>query len=246
MSDRPAQAAGAVEKRRRQREVASWFDTVYSERSERYLRPIEAYEVFLEILAASPGDSLLDVACGPGLLLAQAQRRGLVASGIDISPVAVARARQRLPGAQLSIASAEAIPVADGAFDHVTCIGSLERFLSPGRALLEMRRLLKPTGKLLVMVRNSRTAQWQLLERLGRRNVAGNQGAADRDAWQAQLRRAGVSVEAVYPDQWPLMRGQWLRQRLTGRGDFRRVRRGILPVGLANELIFLCRPGGVE
>lgn len=224
----------------RQREIAGWFDGVYAERGERYLRPIEAYEVFFELLAAQPNEHILDIACGPGLLLAQAQRRDLRTSGIDISSVAIQSARRRLPTAQLAIASAEAVPFGDSRFDYITCIGSLERFLSPGNALAEMHRLLKPHGRLLIMVRNSRTLDWQLLSRLGFRNDVGHQGADHLQAWRARLSAAGFHLDSCYPDQWPLMRGQWLRQRLTGSGDFTRVRHGFLPLSLANELIFVC------
>jgi SAM-dependent methyltransferase len=228
----------------RQREIAGWFDGIYAERDERYLRPVEAYEVFFELLAAQRDEQVLDIACGPGLLLAQAQRRGLRASGIDISSVAIQSARRRLPTAQLAIASAEAIPFDDGRFDYITCIGSLERFLSPDNALAEMHRLLKPRGQLLIMVRNSRTLDWQLLSRLGLRNDTGHQGADHLEAWRGRLSAAGFHLDSCYPDQWPLMRGQWLRQRLTGSGNFTRVRRGFLPLSLANELIFLCSVRG--
>lgn len=237
--DSPSEANGIAG---RQREIARWFDDTYRERGEAYLRPSAAYEVFLELLGARAGERLLDIACGPGLLLECAAARNLSVSGADISPVAIATARRRLPGAALTVASAEALPFGGQSFDCITCVGSLERFLNPDRALAEMRRLLKPEGRLLVMVRNSRTLSWLLLSALGRRNETGHQGADHLQAWEERLTKAGLNITATHPDQWPLMRGQQLRHALTGRGDFRTIRRGLLPLALANELIFVCGP----
>jgi SAM-dependent methyltransferase len=238
MSDSPAPETPAY--RERQREIARWFDSTYSDRGVGYLRPGEAYEIFLEILGATPDESLLDIACGPGLLLECAQMRGLEVAGIDISAVAIENARARLPDAVLAVSSAEALPACDNSFDYITCIGSLERFLSPDVAIREMRRVLKPHGKLLLMGRNSRTLGWQLLRLLGLRNEVGHQGADDYASWRTRLEGAGFVIQAVYPDQWPLMRWQRLRHWWDGSGNFRSRRSGYLPLAYANELIFLC------
>lgn len=114
------------------------------------------YARCLDLAGARAGQRVLDVACGGGYLLMEAEARGLVTSGIDIAEAALAKARAIAPKSELRQGDAEALPYADGAFDIVTCLGSLEHFLRPDVALEEMRRVLAPTGRAIVVVPN----QW--------------------------------------------------------------------------------------
>jgi len=222
-----------------QARIAAWFDRTYERRGLRYLRPQRAYDVFLEILGVAPGRRLLDVACGPGHLLAQAERRGLRTHGIDISPVAVAMARQRVPAATVSVANAQRLPFVEASFDYITCLGSLERVLDRDAALAEMARVLRPEGRLCLMVRNAASLHWKLVERLGWQNTEGHQGADDLDAWTVAIDKAGLHRVSVLPDQWPLMWRERIAWRL-GLPLRQRIRRsGLLPLGLANEFVFL-------
>ena len=119
----------------------------------------ESQEYYARCLAlADPraGEKLLDVACGGGYLLMEAERAGLDAHGIDIAQAAIDRAKTFAPRAKLQRGDAEALPYDDGAFDIVTCLGSLEHFLDPSKALEEMRRVLSPTGRAVIVVPN----QW--------------------------------------------------------------------------------------
>ena len=245
MFERGAPRTATTGSEERQREVIRWFDQVYQRRGLAYLRPPHAYEVFLEIMSAEgldlPAKQLLDVACGPGLLLDAAHARGLQGTGIDLSSVALKKARERGADAGVAQGSAEHLPYRDACFDVVTCLGSLERFLAPDQALAEMRRVLRRDGFLVLMVRNSRTLQWSLLRSLGLRNEAGHQGAENHETWQELLRDSGFAVQAVYPDQWPLMRGQRVLRFLGARGDFSTLRKSRLPIAFANELIYVCR-----
>jgi SAM-dependent methyltransferase len=114
------------------------------------------YARCLDLAGARAGQRVLDVACGGGFLLMEAERRGLVTSGIDIADAALVKAKAIAPKSDLRQGDAEALPYADGAFDIVTCLGSLEHFLRPEVALEEMRRVLAPGGRAIVVVPN----QW--------------------------------------------------------------------------------------
>ncbi len=116
----------------------------------------EYYARCLALAEPKPGDSVLDVACGGGYLLMEAERSGLEAHGIDIAQAAIDRAQRFAPSAKLVRGDAEALPYPDASFDVVTCLGSLEHFLDPPKALEEMRRVLKPDGRAVVVVPN----QW--------------------------------------------------------------------------------------
>ena len=116
----------------------------------------EYYARCLALAEPRPGDRVLDVACGGGYLLMEAERAGLEAHGIDIAQAAIDRAKTFAPKSNLVRGDAENLPYEDGHFDIVTCLGSLEHFLSPPKALEEMRRVLKPAGRAVIVVPN----QW--------------------------------------------------------------------------------------
>jgi SAM-dependent methyltransferase len=116
----------------------------------------EYYERCLALASPRAGERLLDVACGGGSLLAVAERAGLVTHGIDIAQAAIERARTVAPKTELVRGMAEELPHADGSFDVVTCLGSLEHFIDPAKALEEMRRVTAPGGRAVIVVPN----QW--------------------------------------------------------------------------------------
>lgn len=126
-----------------------WSTTDMRESADYYAR-------CLDLAAPRSGDRLLDVACGGGYLLMEAERRGLRTSGIDIAESAIRRAREFAPGSALRQGDAESLPYDDASFEIVTCLGSLEHFLRPAVALEEMRRVLAPGGRTVVVVPN----QW--------------------------------------------------------------------------------------
>lgn len=97
-----------------------------------------------------PGQYVLDLASGPGVLACEAAKR--IASGLvvasDIAEQALAEGRRREAADNLLFAAADAerLTFADGAFDRVLCGLGLMFFPDAPRALAEMRRVLKPGG----------------------------------------------------------------------------------------------------
>ena len=223
--------------------IAAWFDETYRRRGLRYLRPPRAYPIFLQLLQAQPGERVLDVACGPGLLLKAAIARGLRADGVDVSAEAIGMAKQLVPQATVQVGNAEALPFADGTFDCVTCLGSIERFLDRQKALREVARVLKPDGRFCVLGRGPNTVSWRVWRQLLRqREVDSHQDALTLDQWRSLFGAAGFEVLDVLPDQWPRQR---VRQLLPGGmptpSRKESVSRGLLPIETANEFIFLMR-----
>src|SRR5437762_1356405 len=79
--------------------------------------------------------------------------------GADVSKVALDRARTRLPDAELVLLEPdEALPFADNEFDLVTCIETLEHVRDVQLALSEIRRVLRPGGRLALTTPAS--ARW--------------------------------------------------------------------------------------
>lgn len=225
-----------------QQRIADWFDTTYRRKGERYLRPIRAYYVFLELLAVTPDTRLLDIACGLGRLLEAAATYGVTGTGIDISPVAIAAAQQKLPDANLVVGNAEQLPFADASFDVVTCLGSLERMMDRPQVLREMRRVARPGARFCLLVRNSATLsfRWFTGSRDQRRR-RGHQDADSLQRWRALFRDAGFETIDVLPDQYPLHRKARWRKLGMGTVDFRRPIRDVGPLEKANEFVFVLR-----
>jgi SAM-dependent methyltransferase len=97
---------------------------------------------------------ILDAGCGSGPLSAALRTKGAVVTGFDASPAMVDLARQRLGAdADLHVADLSApLPFADAGFDDVVAslvLHYLEDWTVP---LSELRRVLKPGGRLMVSV----------------------------------------------------------------------------------------------
>lgn len=120
-----------------------------------YHRPM--FAAILAELAPGPSDYLLDVGCGGGALLNDVLRSGCRAAGIDHSPEMVRVAREANAGAieegrlEIRQAAAEAIPFPDDTFTCATMHAVLGFLTDPVRVLAEMRRVLAPGGRLMVL-----------------------------------------------------------------------------------------------
>jgi SAM-dependent methyltransferase len=225
--------------------VARWFDATYRERGFGYLRPFEAYPIYLQMLDARPGEALLDVGCGAGHVLRAAAQRGLFAAGADLSRRGLALARGYVPSAALVQANGEQLCFADHSFDLVVSIGVLERFLHPERALSEMARVARPGARLCLMVRNSLDPRWLVWTRWRHRAAEhGHHGARTLEAWRRLFLGSGFTVDAVHGDQWPRQRLRRLVRlgRAPALGA-EPIARPWLPLGLAPEFIFVLRKG---
>jgi demethylmenaquinone methyltransferase/2-methoxy-6-polyprenyl-1,4-benzoquinol methylase len=122
-----------------------------------------------------PGQRLLDVAVGTGLVAAEAARvlgDPAAVTGLDLSEGMLAEARRRLGGGvRLVQARAEALPVADRSVDFVSMGYALRHLSDLGLAFAEYRRVLRPGGRVLLLEigrPDGRAAQAALKAYLGR------------------------------------------------------------------------------
>jgi len=112
----------------------------------------------IEIAALRPGERVLDVACGTGIVARLASQHVGAAGtvgGLDINPGMLAAARlSTLPEMAIDWyeASTEAIPLADASFDAVLCQMGLQFVSDKQAAMSEMRRVLAPGGRLILNV----------------------------------------------------------------------------------------------
>jgi ubiquinone/menaquinone biosynthesis C-methylase UbiE len=130
----------------------------YEHSWKRQLQPAQTR--LLEMAALQPGERVLDVACGTGLVTFRAAAQvgpGGAVIGTDIAARMVEHARQTATRKQLSHVTfermgAEALQYSDGEFDAALCALGLMYVPQPLQALREMYRVLKPGGRAVAAV----------------------------------------------------------------------------------------------
>lgn len=225
-----------------QEQIIQWFNNTYTKRGFWYLRPKKAYYIYLEILKAQPNQKLLDIACGLGRLLEASKDYNVKPYGIDISSVAIMKAKERFPDFNLSVANAEKLPFENNTFDIITCIGSLERMINTQNALKEMLRVGNKNSKFCFLVRNSETTSWQFFKTfLGLKNKKGHQDAKNLKEWTAIFNTAGFEVINVFPDQYPLQKRLRRRSLWLKKVNYKQLVNNNEPIEKANEFLFLLK-----
>lgn len=165
-------------------------------------------------LAPWGGRHLLDVACGAGEWLRAAADLGAVPAGVDISRAALGACRKLLPEAELRCGPAEELPFADGRFDVVSCLGALEHFLEPAKALREMARVARPEARLLLLVPNADFLTQRLGLYSGTQQTEIREEALTLAEWDRLFESAGLRVVERWKDlhvvspSW-ICRGPW-------------------------------------
>src|SRR3989344_9551095 len=76
------------------KEVEDFYDSLYKQGKEDAIRPEKAYSGYLRLMNIIPGRKLLDIACGSGYFLKEAERSGLETYGLEISKEAVKVAKR--------------------------------------------------------------------------------------------------------------------------------------------------------
>jgi ubiquinone/menaquinone biosynthesis C-methylase UbiE len=135
-----------------------------------------ALRMIVAAASPEPGDTVLDVACGGGIIVCAFAPAVKHATGIDMTPAMLDRARQL--GAEKGVANVSwdqgdvgSLPYADGAFDIVVTRFSMHHFLDPIGVLREMVRVCAPGGRVVVVDMYAsedaaKAAEWNRAEKL--------------------------------------------------------------------------------
>ncbi len=134
-----------------------------------------------------PGQRVLDVACGTGVVALTAARTGAQVSGADLTPALLARARDNAALAGLDIdfheADVEAMPFEDAAFDVVLSQFGHMFGPRPDVALQQMLRVLKPGGVIAFSTWPPELFTGEMFNLLGSYSPPPPPGAAPPAAW---------------------------------------------------------------
>ena len=115
-----------------------------------------ALRMVIEFSGAGPSDTVLDVACGPGILACAFARVARHVTGIDITPAMLDRARALQTESGLTNLTWQQgdvlpLPYPDASFTLVTSRFAFHHFLDPKAVLAEMTRVCAPGGTVLVI-----------------------------------------------------------------------------------------------
>lgn len=140
---------------------------------------------FLRAVALRQGERVLDVGVGPGLLVHDMAKivgeKGRVA-GVDAAPAMIGISEERcadLPWTDFHQADATALPFDDGSFDVVTSSQVYEYVADMESALAEVRRVLRPGGRVFILDTDWDSVVWHTADRMRMRRVM--------DAWDEHL-----------------------------------------------------------
>jgi SAM-dependent methyltransferase len=98
---------------------------------------------------------VLDLGCGDGWMTGELAALGAEPVGVEVAAAAIERARRRHPGLDFRLAEIEGeLPVEDNAIDVVWASEVLEHVADTARWLSEVRRVLRPRGRLLLTTPN--------------------------------------------------------------------------------------------
>ncbi len=159
-----------------------------------------------------PGERVLDVACGTGLVSAVLVRRGAEVVALDQSEQMLSRARDRLDGRATFVrGEAEHLPFEDGQFDALTFTYLLRYVDDPAGVMGELARVVRPGGRIGMVefgvpTRGLLRAGWRVHTRVGLPLL----GRAVSPAWVRVGRFLGPNIEGFHARE-PYLIGLWER-----------------------------------
>jgi ubiquinone/menaquinone biosynthesis C-methylase UbiE len=116
----------------------------------------DSLQMLIEFSEVSDTDSVLDVACGPGIVACKFAEYAAHITGIDITPKMIEQAKNRqqeknLTNTSWEIGNVMPLPFPDSHFSLVITRYSFHHFLDPMAVMSEMVRVCKPGGKVMVV-----------------------------------------------------------------------------------------------
>ena len=113
-------------------------------------------QLVIRFAGLAADDNMLDVACGPGILACACAKVAARVTGIDITPAMIERAkdlqaREKLENLAWHVGDVRSLPFSDNHFTVVTARYAFHHMREPLEVLVEMKRVCKPSGRIVVI-----------------------------------------------------------------------------------------------
>jgi ubiquinone/menaquinone biosynthesis C-methylase UbiE len=110
-------------------------------------------ELAVRLTDVGPGDTVVDIGCGPGVATRLAASRGATAIGVDPATVMlkVARVASRHRRVRYEVGAAESLPVDDGIATVAWSVATVHHWQDIGAGVAEVHRILRPSGRFLAL-----------------------------------------------------------------------------------------------
>jgi ubiquinone/menaquinone biosynthesis C-methylase UbiE len=137
--------------------ISAWMDTLNAQLYEEYAQRFPMYrklgKKLIELAAVQPGQTVVDLACGTGIVTAQLQEQLQDRSkiiGVDMSPAMLAIARKKLPTVEFIEARAEQLHevIPGSSVDAVICNSAFWQ-MDTEKTLIAIKQVLKPGGRFI-------------------------------------------------------------------------------------------------
>lgn len=188
---------------------------------------------------------LIDVACGAGEWIALCEASALFryCCGVDISLIALTKAKKNAPKSNFVLADAEFLPFQDSSVNVATCLGSLEHLPNPAVGAREISRVIMMQAIALVLVPNSYfIGHVYLVLRTGEPPDEGGQqfseSFATRNEWWRLFESNGLKVQDCLKYNH-ITRASRKVPQIT-RMLYNAVISPLLPANLSYVFIFIC------
>lgn len=149
----------------------------------------------VDTLALRPGERVLDAGCGTGATGTQVgDEYGVRVTGITVSPVEAGKGQERATARGLTdrvrfqVEDYHRLSYADGSFDAVIAIESLMHATDMQKALSELRRVLRPGGRIAI-------AEMTKVSDAAAPPLPGSREPMKTDAWRKEFEDAGFVIQ---------------------------------------------------
>lgn len=175
----------------------------------------QALDHLLLVTEASDSDMSLDVACGAGVVACHFAARVQRATGIDITPAMIEKAKERqerlgLTNAYWDVGDVTHLPYQDASFSIVTSRYAIHHIQSPEIVLREMMRVCRDNGRIAIadICVPENVEEADLFNRIERMNDPSHVRALNMSEWMSLFQAVGIRTPVVsrYKLEFPLAR----------------------------------------
>lgn len=151
-------------------------------------------EIINRVVRINP-KNLLDVGCGTGNILMKLLKNNIKLYGLDISEKMIDKAKENLCNkAEFKIGDSEYIPWEENTFDVIVCNASFHHYPNPEKVLLEMKRVLKDNGTLIIGEPTAPIIIRQIINLICRKSNNGDYRIYDKKEIEKLLVKCGFKI----------------------------------------------------